>query len=202
MGNVSDNAQSTAMNMMAIAQQFQDQMIAKRLPGWMGKVRTSDFTLLRDALAEGLQSRQRLAKCWSKIESLDSFCITRLNTALQETFDTGLDAKQHFLRQWYTYTSLSTVTTPATTRRLRAIISTCHCSARQCPTSARPRLPKAGSMRVTRWSMDLVSLSRPPRYWSLQGFAGNWTWEGSTRATLKRYSRPKSSRRPRTAKLC
>ncbi|EKT4522554.1 hypothetical protein QEM13_001787 [Pseudomonas putida] len=105
MGNISDNAQSTAMDMMAIAQQFQDQMIAKRLPGWMGKVRTSDFTLLRDALAEGLQSRQRLAKCWSKIESLDSFCITRLNTALQEKFDTGLDAKQHFLRQWYTYTS-------------------------------------------------------------------------------------------------
>lgn len=105
MGNVSDNAQSTAMDMMAIAQRFQDQMIAKRLPHWMGKVRTSDFTLLRDALAEGLQSRQRLAKCWSKIESLDSFCITRLNTALQETFDTGLDAKQHFLRQWYTYTS-------------------------------------------------------------------------------------------------
>lgn len=105
MGNVSDNAQSTAMDMMAIAQQFQDQMIAKRLPDWMGKVRTSDFTLLRDALAEGLQSRQRLAKCWSKIESLDSFCITRLNTALQEQFDAGLDAKQHFLRQWYTYTS-------------------------------------------------------------------------------------------------
>ncbi|MDD2091284.1 hypothetical protein NP522_13965 [Pseudomonas guariconensis] len=105
MGNVSDNAQSTAMDMMAIAQQFQDQLIAKRLPDWMGKVRVSDFTLLREALVNGLQSRRQLAKCWSKIESLDSFCITRLNTALQEKFNTGLDAKQHFLRQWYTYTS-------------------------------------------------------------------------------------------------
>ncbi|BFO04765.1 C-terminal novel E3 ligase, LRR-interacting [Pseudomonas guariconensis] len=105
MGNVSDNAQSTAMDMMAIAQQFQDQLIAKRLPDWMGKVRVSDFTLLREALVNGLQSRRQLAKCWSKIESLDSFCITRLNTALQEKFNAGLDAKQHFLRQWYTYTS-------------------------------------------------------------------------------------------------
>ncbi|MBF8733689.1 hypothetical protein IRZ59_24970 [Pseudomonas guariconensis] len=105
MGNVKDKAQSTAMDIMAIAQQFQDQLIARRLPDWMGKVRASDFELLREALVKGLQSRQQLARCWSKIESLDRFCIRRLNTALKARFDTTLDAEKHFLRQWYVYTS-------------------------------------------------------------------------------------------------
>ncbi|WP_244509791.1 dermonecrotic toxin domain-containing protein [Pseudomonas monteilii] len=103
--NVNNSAQSTAMDTVAMAQQFQDRLIAKRLPDWMGKVRVPDFPLLREALVTGLQSRQQLAKCWSRIEGLDSFCSTRLNTALKKRFDTPLDAEKHFLRQWYVYTS-------------------------------------------------------------------------------------------------
>lgn len=105
MGHVNDNGQSTAMDTIAMAQQFQDRLIAKRLPAWMGKVRASDFPLLKQALVTGLKSRQQLAKHWSNIESLDSFCTTRLNAALKKRFDTKLDAEKHFLRQWYTYTS-------------------------------------------------------------------------------------------------
>lgn len=89
---------------MVIAQQYQDHLIARRLPDWMGKVQAADYPLLKQALVEGLQSRQRLAKRWSRVESLDSFCTGRLNTALK-TLDASLDAEKHFLRQWYVYAS-------------------------------------------------------------------------------------------------
>lgn len=107
MASESNEETAEAVDALALVQRFQDQMIANRLPDWVGKVAPGDYGLLNEALRMGLVCRQRLARVWAQVEPIDQFATTRLQQALAAQQDLSDDVSQLYFRQWYDYQSPS-----------------------------------------------------------------------------------------------
>ncbi|NIF18774.1 NEL-type E3 ubiquitin ligase domain-containing protein [Pantoea sp. Cy-639] len=92
---------------LAVAQRYQDSLIARRLPAWMSKVDPSNFGLLAQALQSGLLCRQRLAGIWARVEPVDRFARARLQQAVEARYAIKVDVERLYFRQWYYFTSPS-----------------------------------------------------------------------------------------------
>jgi len=90
---------------LAIAQQFQDRLIARRLPTWLTQVHDHHYPDLVEALHDGLMCRQCLMALWSKVEKVDDFVRRRLQATMRERHGDALDIDALYFRQQYFYIS-------------------------------------------------------------------------------------------------
>ncbi|MFT0519744.1 NEL-type E3 ubiquitin ligase domain-containing protein [Pseudomonas faucium] len=90
---------------LAVAQTYQDQLIAKRLPSWMAQLDEAEHALLADALRHLLACRETLAAGFAQVRHLDDFCRPLLQQALDRLGSYRVEALQ--FRRWYTFTSNS-----------------------------------------------------------------------------------------------
>ncbi|MNZ10745.1 putative E3 ubiquitin-protein ligase ipaH4.5 [compost metagenome] len=103
-------------------QAYQDNLIVKRLPRWIRRLRIvspteqnipanglyeSQHAALRDALKDSLACRQWLEKELERIEGIDRFVKPLLQRAMQEEFDIRENVDGLYFRRWYTYTAPS-----------------------------------------------------------------------------------------------
>ncbi|MBF8720261.1 NEL-type E3 ubiquitin ligase domain-containing protein [Pseudomonas guariconensis] len=100
MGNVSQGVDT-----LAVAQQFQDRLIARRLPGWITQVHDMYYLDLVEALEDGLASRQRLVRYWARIEQIDVFGKRMLQAAIHEQVGADVDIDTQYFRRQYFFTS-------------------------------------------------------------------------------------------------
>lgn len=107
---------------LAMEQAYQDNLIVKRLPRWIRRLRIvspteqnipanglyeSQHAALRDALKDSLACRQWLEKELERIEGIDRFVKPLLQRAMQEEFDIRENVDGLYFRRWYTYTAPS-----------------------------------------------------------------------------------------------
>ncbi|MFI7838225.1 NEL-type E3 ubiquitin ligase domain-containing protein [Pseudomonas asiatica] len=107
---------------LAMEQAYQDNLIVKRLPRWIRRLRIvspteqnipanglyeSQHAALRDALKDSLACRQWLEKELARIDGIDRFVKPLLQHAMQEEFGTRENVDGLYFRRWYTYTAPS-----------------------------------------------------------------------------------------------
>lgn len=124
---------------LAMEQAYQDNLIVKRLPRWIRRLRIVSLTeqnipanglyesqhaALRDALKDSLACRQWLEKELARIEGIDRFVKPLLRHAMQEEFGTTENVDGLYFRRWYTYTAPSQGTVWGATRWWKRTIST------------------------------------------------------------------------------
>lgn len=97
----SNQQPSVAVDSLAVAQAYQDQLIAKRLPAWVTRLSESEFTLLGDALRRLLDCEQKLSAAFARIRHIDVFTKPLLQQALQA--HGNLDPAAMYFRRWYVY---------------------------------------------------------------------------------------------------
>ncbi|WP_252089273.1 NEL-type E3 ubiquitin ligase domain-containing protein [Pseudomonas sp. MWU13-3659] len=92
---------SAAVDPLAVAQAYQDQMIKQRLPAWVKQLSESEFTLLGDALRTQLACGRALATRLAQVRPLDAFA----RPLLQQVLDRHgkHDADSLYFRRWYVY---------------------------------------------------------------------------------------------------
>lgn len=100
-----DNAPqpSAEIDALAVAQAYQDNVIARRLPGWMVLLSESEHDVLGDALRNLLACRQRLTLEFAQVRGIDEFTKPLLQQALDRLGSFRID--QLYMRRWYTFTS-------------------------------------------------------------------------------------------------
>ena len=94
---------SAEVDTLAVAQAYQDQVIAKRLPGWMALLSESENDALGDALRNLLACRQKLTLEFAQVRGIDDFIKPLLQQALDRLGRFRVD--QLYMRRWYTFTS-------------------------------------------------------------------------------------------------
>jgi len=94
---------SAEVDTLAVAQAYQDQLIAKRLPSWMSSLDEDEFNVLREALRKQMQTRQRLDAAFARVRRLDDFARPLLQQALDRLG--GLQVDRLYFRRWYSFTS-------------------------------------------------------------------------------------------------
>lgn len=114
--------QPPTVDTLAMEQAYQDNLIVKRLPRWIRRLRIvspteqnipangfheSQHAALRDALKGSLACRLWLEKELARIEGIDRFVKPLLQHAMQEEFGTGQKVDDLYFRRWYTYTAPS-----------------------------------------------------------------------------------------------
>ena len=119
MGHNSDQPPAV-VDTLAMEQAYQDRLIAKRLPDWMGKLGVAASTdqgfpatalyeeqpgALHEAVKAHLVSRHRLAAELARVEGIERFTKPLLQRALHEGFATGGDVDGLFFRTWYSAAS-------------------------------------------------------------------------------------------------
>ena len=107
---------------LAMEQAYQDNLIVKRLPRWIRRLRIvspteqnipanglyeSQHAALRGALKDSLACRQWLEKELARIEGIDRFVKLLLQHAMQGEFGTRENVDGLYFRRWYTYTAPS-----------------------------------------------------------------------------------------------
>ncbi|KNX78432.1 hypothetical protein DA83_22710 [Pseudomonas sp. 250J] len=108
---------SVAVDTLAVAQAYQDQLIVKRLPEWVMRLSEAEFTLLGDALRNLMSYEQKLSAVFARITNIDDFARPLLDQTLdtlqhplhalldlpatQDTMDIG----NLYFRRWYVYES-------------------------------------------------------------------------------------------------
>lgn len=107
---------------LAMEQAYQDNLIVKRLPRWIRRLRIvspteqnipanglyeSQHAALRGALKDSLACRQWLEKELARIEGIDRFVKPLLQHAMQGEFGTRENVDGLYFRRWYTYTAPS-----------------------------------------------------------------------------------------------
>ncbi|UBM27004.1 hypothetical protein K8374_08600 [Pseudomonas sp. p1(2021b)] len=90
---------------LAIAQRFQDQRIAKRLPPWISDIHDMFYPVFVDALVTGLECRLRLQALWSGVEKIDVFAKRKLQERMRERYGDAVDIDQLYFRQQYHFIS-------------------------------------------------------------------------------------------------
>jgi len=88
---------------LALAEAYQDLMVARRLPGWMKALPAGHWDELAHALRQGLESRRQIKAALARVEALEPFLRARLQPALDERFGPGLDIDKVYFRRWYTF---------------------------------------------------------------------------------------------------
>ncbi|BBH46774.1 NEL-type E3 ubiquitin ligase domain-containing protein [Pseudomonas sp. KU43P] len=88
---------------LAVAQAYQDQLIANRLPNWMASLDEGEFKVLREALRKLMQTHRGLAVAFARVRRLDDFARPLLQEALDR--HGGLQVDQLYFRRWYTFIS-------------------------------------------------------------------------------------------------
>lgn len=83
-------------DLLATAQTYQDNIIGKRLPAWLLSASAAQLTDLGDATRHSLVLRQQLSEALAGIQSLDSFALSALQTALQARYGDGFNV-QHWV---------------------------------------------------------------------------------------------------------
>ncbi|MBV4507457.1 hypothetical protein HU751_021735 [Pseudomonas sp. BW13M1] len=91
----SNQQPSVAVDTLAVAQAYQDQLIVKRLPEWVTRLSEAEFMLLGDALRKLLNCEQKLSAVFARISNIDDFA----RPLLEQTLDTLQHALQALLRR-------------------------------------------------------------------------------------------------------
>ena len=73
---------------------FQDSIIGKRLPAWLLKVPVDQMNVLGEALSKSLEFRQQLARMLARIDNIDDFVASALQTALDERHAPGYNVRR------------------------------------------------------------------------------------------------------------
>ncbi|MBH3428101.1 NEL-type E3 ubiquitin ligase domain-containing protein [Pseudomonas alkylphenolica] len=94
---------SSEADTLAVAQAYQDQLIANRLPSWITSLDESEFTVLSEALRELMQTSEKLRVAFAQVKRLDDFARPLLQQALDR--HGGLEADALYFRRWYNYIS-------------------------------------------------------------------------------------------------
>ncbi|MBI6951597.1 NEL-type E3 ubiquitin ligase domain-containing protein [Pseudomonas sp. CCOS 191] len=97
----SPRQQPNAIDSIAVAQAYQDQVIAKRLPSWVIRLSELEFALLGDALRQLLKCNRRLSSAFARIRNIDAFARPLLQLALQPYGRPDVGAL--YFRRWYVY---------------------------------------------------------------------------------------------------
>ncbi|QXI36254.1 NEL-type E3 ubiquitin ligase domain-containing protein [Pseudomonas xantholysinigenes] len=108
--------QREAVDTLALEQGYQDGIVAKRLPSWIGALKValptdqnipanglyaSQHDALHQAFKTSLLSRQRLRAEFARIQGLDTFARPLLQREMRERFDSVQDIDQLFFRAYY-----------------------------------------------------------------------------------------------------
>jgi hypothetical protein len=88
---------------LAVAQAYQDQLIAKRLPAWMSSLSEGEFSVLSEALRKLVHLRQQLAVAFARVRHIDDFAKPLLQQALDR--HGRLEVEKLYFRRWYHYIS-------------------------------------------------------------------------------------------------
>lgn len=97
----SNQQPSVAVDTLAVAQAYQDQLIVKRLPEWVTRLSEAEFTLFSDALRSILDCEQKLSAAFARISNIDVFAKPLLQQALKA--HGNLDPGAMYFRRWYVY---------------------------------------------------------------------------------------------------
>jgi hypothetical protein len=97
----SNQQPSVAVDTLAVAQAYQDQLIVKRLPEWVTRLSEAEFTLFSDALRSLLDCEQKLSAAFARISNIDVFAKPLLQQALKA--HGNLDPGAMYFRRWYVY---------------------------------------------------------------------------------------------------
>ncbi|MCV9920398.1 NEL-type E3 ubiquitin ligase domain-containing protein [Pseudomonas sp. BT-42-2] len=73
---------------------FQDSIIGKRLPAWLLKVPVDQMIVLGEALSKSLEYRQQLARMLARVDSIDDFVASALQTELDERYAPGYNVRR------------------------------------------------------------------------------------------------------------
>ncbi|CAI3799733.1 hypothetical protein DBADOPDK_02366 [Pseudomonas sp. MM223] len=92
---------SKGVDTLAVAQKYQDQLIAKRLPGWFARLSSYEFAVMRDALRKQWVSDRQLTAAFDWIQNIDDFARPLLQEALARHGHHDVDAL--YLRRWYVF---------------------------------------------------------------------------------------------------
>lgn len=93
----------TAEQQLAMEQAYQDKLIAKRLPGWLGRLDSVQLDAVSQALKASLLYRQQLATRLAGLQPVDAFVKRALNQALTGRYERDVDIDLLYLRRWYYY---------------------------------------------------------------------------------------------------
>ncbi|MFZ5936397.1 NEL-type E3 ubiquitin ligase domain-containing protein [Pseudomonas sp. HS6-2] len=77
---------STVPDALALAQAYQDSIIAKRLPAWLKAATTEELQQLRAAMRRSLDTRRHLSRVLAQIEGIDAFATPILASQMQAKF--------------------------------------------------------------------------------------------------------------------
>ncbi|UBM27336.1 hypothetical protein K8374_10435 [Pseudomonas sp. p1(2021b)] len=95
----SDNLANADVNVTRLGQAVQDRLIAQNLPGWVRQANVRQLGALGLALGESLELRHQVDALLKRIEPLDRFVASRLETALQQRYQATFDVRRwRFLR--------------------------------------------------------------------------------------------------------
>jgi hypothetical protein len=86
---------STAPDALALAQAYQDSIIAKRLPGWLTAASAQELQQLRIALRRSLDTRRKLSRVLAQLEGIDTFAAPILASQMQTKF-----GHEYNVRRW------------------------------------------------------------------------------------------------------
>lgn len=95
----SDNVADTDAKLTRLEQAIQDSLIGQCLPGWIRQATAGQLTALGQALGESLRLRHQVDRMLKRIEPLDRFVLSRLETALHQRYRAKFDVRQwRFIR--------------------------------------------------------------------------------------------------------
>lgn len=91
--------------LLAMEQAFQDRMIARRLPGWLGKLDSAQLEAAMGALEASLHHRQQLGVLLKALQPVDAFAKPALQDAMAQRYQRIVAIDQLYLRRWYYFFS-------------------------------------------------------------------------------------------------
>ncbi|MBV4507456.1 leucine-rich repeat domain-containing protein [Pseudomonas sp. BW13M1] len=100
MGTVVKGA-ATQIDTLAIEQDYQDRLVARRLPSWLRGLNQAQFAVLGEALKTSLRCRQGLSKALARIQGIDHFARPLLQQALRDRQGVVQDVDNLFFRRQY-----------------------------------------------------------------------------------------------------
>ncbi|MCX2891028.1 NEL-type E3 ubiquitin ligase domain-containing protein [Pseudomonas sp. DCB_BI] len=86
---------TTAPDPLVLAQAYQDNLIAKRLPGWLKAASQQELQQLGGAMQRSLETRRNLSKLMARIQGIDTFATSLLESQMLVQF-----GHEYQVRRW------------------------------------------------------------------------------------------------------
>ncbi|MCU7238100.1 NEL-type E3 ubiquitin ligase domain-containing protein [Pseudomonas peradeniyensis] len=93
--------EASNIDTLAIEQAYQDRLVARRLPPWLGGLNPAQFAVLGEALKTSLRCRQGLRRVLARIQGIDQFARPLLQQALGDRHAVGQPVDSLSFRRQY-----------------------------------------------------------------------------------------------------